>query len=67
MKKIDKTTHLATSYFVWQATLHPGDIVDYNTQSIKNKYYKDVVMNLLLCQGGVCAYTEKFFTFSSVM
>lgn len=57
MRKIDKTKLLSTKYKEWVDALdkkeekHPG----------KNyRYRKDVVMNLLHCQKGVCAYTEMF-------
>ncbi|MFZ2969423.1 MAG: hypothetical protein WA080_10260 [Sulfuricurvum sp.] len=56
MKKIDKTTILSKNYENWVATLgeeHP------KYDSSKNKYYNDVKMSLLHCQGGLCAYTEE--------
>lgn len=54
MRKIDKTKILSTQYRQWLDKLnddqvkHPGSRI----------YYYDVVMNLLYCQKGVCAYTE---------
>lgn len=56
MRKIDKTRILSTQYKKWldrknqdKTKKHPA----------KNRYYyNDVVMNLLHCQKGVCAYTE---------
>ena len=54
MRKIDKTQILSTAYKKWVDKLnrdkkkHPDD----------RKYYDDIVMNLLCCQEGVCAYTE---------
>jgi len=56
MKKIDKSKHLATAYFEWLNFLPQNSVVEYD--SSKNSFYKDVVMNLLNCQKGVCAYTE---------
>lgn len=55
MRKIDKTGILSTQYKNWLDQLnrdkvkHPGQ---------NRNYYIDVVMNLLYCQKGVCAYTE---------
>ena len=54
MRKIDKTRILSTAYKKWldkhdrEEVKHPGT----------GTYYYDVVMNLLYCQKGVCAYTE---------
>jgi len=54
MRRIDKTKILATEYEKWvkelnkQGEKHPAN----------SKYYVDVLMNLLCCQEGVCAYTE---------
>lgn len=57
MRRIDKTKILSFKYKTWldkknsKEQKHPD----------KNEYYKnDVVMNLLYCQKGVCAYTEMF-------
>lgn len=56
MQKIDKTLILSSEYKQWEESMSefhkPYD-------SSKNKYYYDVVMNLLHCQKGVCAYTER--------
>lgn len=58
MRKIDKTIHCSTAYRDWEAQLeaqkqpHPA----YNSSN--GMYYKDIVMELLRCQGGICAYTE---------
>ncbi|MCD4736327.1 MAG: hypothetical protein K8R53_09805 [Bacteroidales bacterium] len=58
MKKIDKTKILSAKYKNWEEDFekkkenHP----EYNSSA--NKYYLDVVMNLLNIQRGLCAYTE---------
>ncbi len=57
MRKIDKTCLLSTTYFDWQKN-HKIPHPEYN--SSKGKYYKDIVMQLLHCQGGLCAYTEQY-------
>jgi hypothetical protein len=57
MRRIDKSKILSTEYKKWVDELdrsgekHPDKY---------DRYYTDVVMNLLYCQGGVCAYTEIF-------
>lgn len=59
MRKLDKTLILATAYKDWldkeeaEVKTHPA----YNS---RNKFYRDVVANLLWIQQGVCAYTEHF-------
>ena len=59
MRKVDKTEILANEYASWIAEYekisrkHVG-------YSASHKYYKDVLVSLLWCQGGVCAYTEIF-------
>lgn len=56
MRKIDKSIALSTEYKSWADGLgeeHPP----YN--SSKHHYYTDIVMNLLHCQHGLCAYTEQ--------
>ena len=54
MRHIDKTKILATKYKEWVNKLNnSGEKHPENSQ-----YYIDVVMNLLYCQLGVCAYTE---------
>lgn len=55
MRKIDKTVILSTQYKKWLDQLN-RDKAKHPSQS--DKYYDDVVMNLLHCQKGVCAYTE---------
>jgi hypothetical protein len=57
MRKIDKTRILSTEYKKWVDELnckeekHPSE---------SKRFKKDVMMNLLHCQKGVCAYTEMF-------
>ncbi|MCP4155837.1 MAG: hypothetical protein GY757_49385 [bacterium] len=57
MRRIDKKTILSTCYKEWvdkldrDQELHPD-------RDECGKYYLDVLMNLLYCQKGVCAYTE---------
>jgi hypothetical protein len=59
MRKLDKNLIAATAYKAWldkleaDGAIHPA----YNST---NKFYKDVVANLLWIQRGVCAYTERF-------
>ena len=55
MKKIDKTKILAAQYKKWVDRLN-RDKIKHPDQS--RTYYNDIMMNLLHCQKGVCAYTE---------
>ncbi|MCU0289599.1 MAG: hypothetical protein MUF15_24800 [Acidobacteria bacterium] len=55
MRKIDKTRIISTQYKNWLDQLN-HDNVKHPSQS--DKYYDDVLMSLLHCQKGVCAYTE---------
>jgi hypothetical protein len=55
MRKIDKTKVLSTQYKKWVDRLN-RDKVKHPAQT--RTYYNDVMMNLLHCQKGVCAYTE---------
>jgi hypothetical protein len=55
MRKIDKTKILSTQYKKWVDRLN-RDKVKHPEQN--RTYYNDVMMNLLHCQKGVCAYTE---------
>jgi hypothetical protein len=55
MRAINKTKVLSSVYYQWQAE-NPKAV--YDSSSNYKKYYKDVVMNLLSCQSGLCAYTE---------
>ncbi|HLP47758.1 MAG TPA: hypothetical protein VK469_17575 [Candidatus Kapabacteria bacterium] len=56
MKRIDKSKILSTEYKEWVDRLER----DHKQHPESRKYYVDVAMNLLRCQGGVCAYTEIF-------
>jgi len=58
MRKIDKSKIFSTRYKDWEAGLEKKGIAHPVYNSSKNKYYKDVVLNLLHVQGGLCAYTE---------
>jgi hypothetical protein len=56
MRHIDKTKILATKYKEWVNELNNSG----EKHPENSRYYIDVVMNLLYCQEGVCAYTEMF-------
>lgn len=62
MRKIDKSERISEKYHQWLEELnknnkpHPG----FSNKKKYKLYYDDVVMNLLYCQKGLCAYTEKF-------
>lgn len=58
MRKIDKSIILATVYKEWEADFEQKGAIHGIYNSSKNKFYNDVIMNLLHCQKGVCAYTE---------
>lgn len=55
MQRIDKTLLLSSEYKQWEESMNE---IHSQYNSSNNKYYYDVVMNLLHCQKGVCAYTE---------
>lgn len=57
MRRIVKTCHLSTVYKNWHDALEAGNS-DHPEYSAAHQYYVDVVMNLLHCQNGLCAYTE---------
>lgn len=57
MRKIDKTEILSSRYKEWVDKLDRDNV---NHPDESRTYYYDVVMNLLRCQKGVCAYTEMF-------
>lgn len=57
MRKINKTEILSVKYKKWVDNLN-RDKMKHPPHS--RTYYDDVVMNLLHCQKGVCAYTEMF-------
>lgn len=54
MRKIDKTKILSVKYKKWVDQLNHDEV----KHPQHRYYYTDVVMNLLHCQKGVCAYTE---------
>ena len=60
MKKIDKNLSLATSYKKWLDTLNKSGKSHPTYNSSNNKFYYDVIANLLWVQQGLCAYTEMF-------
>jgi len=57
MRKIDKTQILSTEYKKWEEDFEKNNL-PHEKYKASHKYYKDVVMNLLFCQKGLCAYTE---------
>ncbi len=57
MRKIDKSTILATEYASWIAELDSKH-EDHPAYSSCHKYYREVLVSLLHCQKGLCAYTE---------
>ncbi len=58
MRKINKSKILSTEYKEWENTFEKNNEPHNKYNSTANKYYRDVVMNLLFCQKGLCAYTE---------
>ncbi|MEN8220384.1 MAG: hypothetical protein ABFS56_29365 [Pseudomonadota bacterium] len=57
MRKIDKTQILATEYQSWIEQLD-RKAQTHSKYYSSHKYYKDVLISLLYCQKGLCAYTE---------
>ncbi len=57
MRKIDKSKILSTQYKEWVEKLDK-ERRDHPKPKSNDRFYFDVVMNLLHCQKGVCAYTE---------
>ena len=55
MRKIDKTKILSVEYKKWVDNLNHDEE---QHQKDNRYYYVDILMNLLHCQKGVCAYTE---------
>ena len=55
MKKIDKSKILSEEYLNWMDESKRDDL----TYDSSHKYIKDIKMNLLHCQNGLCAYTEE--------
>lgn len=60
MKKIDKNLSLASSYKKWLDGLTKSSKKQPAYSSSGNKYYYDIIANLLWVQQGLCAYTEMF-------
>ena len=58
MKKIDKTQQLSTLYKAWENDLEKKNLPHPKYNSSQGEYYKDIVMDVLRCQNGLCAYTE---------
>ncbi|HEX3716487.1 MAG TPA: hypothetical protein VH595_00845 [Verrucomicrobiae bacterium] len=58
MRKIRKLCHLSIKYKTWHDAIEAAQGPHPKYNSSKNEFYWDVVMNLLHCQGGLCAYTE---------
>ena len=58
MKKIDKSEILATHYYKWFKNLKKGTEIHYDTSKYKRLHYIDVLLNLIIIQDGLCAYTE---------
>jgi hypothetical protein len=54
MRKIDKTKILSVHYKKWLDQVSRDNV----KHPQRSTYYDDVVMNLLHCQKGACAYTE---------
>jgi hypothetical protein len=57
MRKIDKSIILSGEYKAWVDRLNEEG--QKHPDGKYRKYYDDVFFNLLYCQKGVCAYTEK--------
>ena len=60
MRKIEKNLSLATSYKRWLDGLNKSPKNHPLYSSSNNKYYYDIIANLLWVQQGLCAYTEMF-------
>jgi hypothetical protein len=58
MKKIDKSKILATQYHTWLKKLKKEDEIHYDTSKYRTAHYLDVLLNLIIIQDGLCAYTE---------
>ncbi len=60
MKKIDKKLDIATSYKRWLDSINKPDKRYPAYTSSNNRYYYDIIANLLWVQQGLCAYTEMY-------
>lgn len=60
MKKIDKNCDRSTIYKAWEEDLEDRNVAHpkYEHTKTRNDYYVDILMQLHLCQDGLCAYTE---------
>jgi hypothetical protein len=58
MKKINKKQQLSTVYKKWENDLEEKNTPHPKYNSSQGEYYIDIVMDLLRCQNGLCAYTE---------
>ena len=58
MRKIDKSEQLSTAYKSWENNLETNNLPHPRYNSSQGEYYKDIVMDALRCQNGLCAYTE---------
>jgi len=59
MRKIDKTVNLATAYQIWLKNFNDKGL-DHEEYKSSQRFYKDIVGNLLWVQQGLCAYTEMY-------
>lgn len=62
MRKIDKSKKLSKKYFEWleaEQEKSADTRKKYDRNASTSRFYYDVVMNLLYCQEGLCAYTEE--------
>lgn len=60
MRFVDKRINRATEYEAWLNSLGRKKHPKYSSSSFR--YYYAIIFDLLLCQQGLCAYTEKFLT-----
>ena len=58
MRKIDKSEQHSTAYRSWENNLETNNLPHPPYNSSNGEYYKDIVMDVLRCQNGLCAYTE---------
>ncbi len=58
MRKIDKNQQLSTAYQIWENNLEINGLDHPSYNSSQGEHYKDIVMDALSCQNGLCAYTE---------
>lgn len=60
MRKIDKSKILSTTYKTWEEALEKSETPHpkYSHTKTREAYSLDIVMNLIHCQNGICAYTE---------